>query len=225
MEWSDEQRRQYFSERVILSARNFDVDKENESILERFPGELKEYLSSDSACQDGGIQDDSIPMEYLNTITIPGMPLHKTCVKVGCPIILLRNLDHSSGLCNGTRMIVTNAAERVIEAKILTGSHTGETVFVPRVSLDSNQSSTKLPFTLKRRQFPIRIAFAMTINKSQGQSLQIVGLKLCEQVFAHGQLYVALSRCMDYRSLYISLKNDNIERNVDNIVYQQVLRN
>jgi ATP-dependent exoDNAse (exonuclease V) alpha subunit len=209
---------------VILSPRNFDVDHVNQNILERLPGDLKEYQSSDSAFQDGAIPDHSIPPEYLNTITLPGMPLHQTAVKVGCPIMLLRNLDPSSRLCNGTRMIVTRTADRVIEAKILTGSHGGQTVFIPRISLDANPSSTNLPFTLRRRQFPIRIAFAMTINKSQGQSLQVVGLRLHEPVFAHGQLYVALSRCTDCRNLYISLRKSNVERTVDNIVYHHVLR-
>ena len=173
---TEDRRRQYFSERVILSPRNFDVDKVNEDILERFPGQHKEYLSSDSVIQESGAFDESMPTEYLNTISISGMPLHKTMLKIGCPIILLRNLDYSAGLCNGTRLIIMRMAEQVIEAKILTGSHAGETVFIPRISLDSNQSSTKLHFTLRRRQFPIHLAFAMTFNKSQGQSLNVVGL-------------------------------------------------
>ena len=192
--------------------------------MARLPGDLKEYYSSDSAFQDGAIPDHSIPPEYLNTITIPGIPLHRTALKLGCPIILLRNLDPSSGLCNGTRMIVTRTADRVIEAKILNGSHAGQTVFIPRISLDANPSSSNLPFTLRCRQFPIRIAFAMTINKSQGQSLKVVGLRLHEPIFAHGQLYVALSRCTDCRNLFISLRKDNVARRVDNIVYPQVLQ-
>ena len=55
-----------------------------------------------------------------------------------------------------------------------------------------------MPFKLKRRQFPgnfpVRLAFAMTINKAQGQTLQRMGLFLPSQVFSHDQLYVALSR-------------------------------
>jgi len=152
------------------------------------------------------------------------LPLHKTTVKIGCPVILLRNLDPSSGLCNGTRLIITRTADRIIEAQILTGSHAGQTVFIPRISLDSTQSSTNLPFILRRRQFPIRLAFAMTINKSQGQSLKVVGLRLHEPVFAHGQLYVALSRCTDCRNLFVSLRKENQENKVKNIVYRHVLR-
>src|SRR5204863_6517130 len=124
--------------------------------------------------------------------------------KVGCPIILLCNLNPSAGLCNGTRMIITSLGDQVLEARVLTGSHAGTTAVIPHISLSSSASSG-LPFILRRWQFPIRIAFAMTINKAQGQSLQVVGLYLPIVVLAHGQLYVALSRCTDCQNLYILL--------------------
>ena len=220
---SDNKRWRYFSERVILAAKNSDVDVLNEMTLDRLEGQEKIYHSADEAFNDGGVPDDSIPHEYLNTIVVSGMPLHRTILKIGAPILLLRNLDPPGGLCNGTRLIITALGERVIEGKILTGTHAGKVAFIPRISLDTSASSG-LPFTLRRRQFPIRLAFAMTINKSQGQSLKVVGVHLVNPVFAHGQLYIAISRATDCRQIYISLPiNANLI--TDNIVYSEVFLN
>jgi ATP-dependent DNA helicase PIF1 len=95
--------------------------------------------------------------------------------------MLLRNLNQSAGLCNGTRLLVTQLSKWVLEAKIISGTHVGDKVFIPRIVL--SPSDSKLPFVLKRRQFPVSVCFAMTINKSQGQSLQHVGLFLPKPVF------------------------------------------
>jgi ATP-dependent DNA helicase PIF1 len=164
--------------------------------MERLPGEPRTYLSADSAFQEGGVPDNSMPQEYLNILDLPGMPIHNLILKVGSPINLMRNLNFEAELCNRTRMIIHTLKQRVVEATILTGTHAGNRAFIPRMSLDSPASSG-LPFTLRRRQFPFRSAFAMTINKSQEQSLSIVGLHIPNPVFAHGQLYVALSHCND----------------------------
>ena len=137
--------------------------------LDGISGSTNTYSSVDVALDSAGSPDHSFPLEYLNTINISGMPNHDLTLKVGCPIILLRSLNPFDGLCNGTRMIVTALRERVIEAKIVLGTHHGQMAFIPRISLITS-SSSGLPFNLRRRQFPVRLAFGMIINKSQGQA-------------------------------------------------------
>lgn len=88
-----------------------------------------------------------------------------------------------------------------------------------------NPSQSTLPFKMQRRQFPIQLSFAMTINKSQGQSLRKVGLCLTRPVFTHGQLYVALSRVRSIDGLKIVLNSSSLERGpkATNVVFTEVL--
>jgi hypothetical protein len=169
----------YFLNRTILSCRNDDVDDLNTMILERFPGEEKTYWSSDKVILDGREDNNDTqpyPSEYLASLKPSGLPLAKLMLKVGCPLMLLRNLNPALGLCNGTRMILVAMKPRVLECHVLGGSHAGTKVFIPRISL--KPSNDDLPIPLQRLQFPVRLAFAMTINKSQGQSVKHVGLDL-----------------------------------------------
>ena len=85
----------------------------------------------------------------------------------------------------------------------MTGTHAGHIVFIPRIALTTKDFH--LPFTLTRRQFPIKPSYAMTINKSQGQTLTKVGICLPQSVFTHGQLYVAMSRVKSYYGLQFAL--------------------
>ncbi|CAF1311607.1 unnamed protein product [Didymodactylos carnosus] len=108
------------------------------------------------------------------------------------------------GLCNGTRMIVRDLHRNFITAEIISKCNRGDTVFIPRIDLAP--SDTTLPFILRRQQFPIIPAYAITINKSQGQTFDHVGIDLKTAVFSHGQLYVALSRSRNPQQVKVRIQ-------------------
>src|SRR5579859_3989600 len=143
---SEDEKATYFSERVILATKNADADSLNDVAMENvIDSDTKSYHSVDKAFDDGGSRDNSIPQEYLNSISISSMPLHLTTLKVGSAVILLWNLDYTGGLCNGTRLIIIKLGWHTIQGRILTGKHQGEMAFIPRISLDTAPSSG-LPF-------------------------------------------------------------------------------
>lgn len=123
-------------------------------------------------------------------------------LKVHSPIMLLRNINPAEGLCNGTRLMVVKLLPNMIHAAVLTGAYAGKRVMIPKVRM----SDTRNPhYTLVRLQFPVRLNFAMTINKSQGQSFTHVAIFLRRPVFDHGQMYVAVSRVRDKAKLFIQI--------------------
>jgi len=195
-------------------------------MIDLVPGKEREYYSADtiSKCSDS-TNDAQIlyPVEYLNTLNANNFPTHKIILKVGIPIILLRNLNQNLGLCNGTRPIVSNLGDNVIKAIIITGTHIGETVHIPRINLTTR--GCRWPFTLCRRQFPIKVCYSMTINKSQGQTLSNVGIYLKKPVFTHGQLYVAMSQVTSKTGLKILIENQDgtCGSITKNIVYKEIL--
>jgi ATP-dependent exoDNAse (exonuclease V) alpha subunit len=130
-------------------------------------------------------------------------------------------LDPSQGLCNGSHGIVINVTTHVLEIRLIGGEHEGKMFFIPHISL--TPSDMNLPFQLKHHQFPVCLAFCMTINKSQGQFVQNVGLHLHTPVFTHGQLYVALSCCTSNCRIKVLLQEEHVEYKTQNVVYSEVL--
>lgn len=163
---------------------------------------------------------DVIPSEFLNSLTTSGLPNFKIKLKVGTPITLLKDLNPSEGLCIGTRLIVTRLANFVLQAKIISGKNIGNLTLIPRISMSPLQSPW--PFKLIRRQFPIVVSYAMTINESQGQSFDYVGIYLPNPGFSHEQLYEAVSRVKSRHGLKI-LINDKDKQTLEttsNVVYK-----
>ena len=205
-----------FVSNVILCSTNKVVRSINQRMLRRLDGAEVVYKSVDSVTDDVA---STYPTEYLNTIETTGLPLNQLRLKLGAPIMILRNLNVGSGLCNGTRLIVKKLTSRCIVGEIVSGPHKGSVHLIPKIDLSPPDTDTSIPVPITRRQFPVTLAFAMTINKSQGQTLEHAKIYLPEPLFAHGQLYVAISRVRSYKNITIYAPTDRVK----NIVYTEVL--
>ncbi|KAK9750512.1 hypothetical protein RND81_02G202000 [Saponaria officinalis] len=166
------------------------------------------------------------PSEFINKLFPGGMSPYELILKKNCPVILLRNLLPSAGLCNGTRLICVQFTPNVIECVITNGHHSGEHVFIPRIKMRPS-SSSNYPFQFQRNQFSLKLSFAMTINKSQGQTLDQVVVYLPRPCFSPGQLYIALLRAKEASKVTVvtaSTDCDSSQRSVKNIVSFEVLK-
>ena len=198
---------------AILTPLNKDVDKINHNCLGFMNTEHKEYLSADRLCMD---EDDYVVETYqtetLNATTPNGYPLHRLELKLGCVVMLLKNISLFQGLCNGTRLKILQMRETYVEAQILFGPFAGKTYLICRHKFQPIATNPR-PFDFERVQFPLKLAFAMTINKSQGQTFNRIAIYLPEPVFAHGQLYVAMSRVRRFEDVRVLIENRHVGPN------------
>ena len=127
---------------AILTPRNDDCDILNRHILSKLDGACQEYRSIDKVVAEGEHSQEletTIATEFIHTLTPAGMPPHRLCLKAGAIVILLRNLNPRTGLCNGTRLLITALRSSFFTAKILTGTHTGQAVMIPKLNLSGRK--------------------------------------------------------------------------------------
>jgi hypothetical protein len=171
----------------------------------------------------------------LNYISKVGIPPHDLRIKKNDIMFLQRNLNINDGICNNSRVQVLNIRDNIVVVKLLDG--TDRIVVIPRIRFIFRVQHGH-SFEMIREQFPLRRAYAMTFNKSEGQTLNKVVLDLRGNLFAHGFLYVGLSRVSNSRNIYLYgsisqlffSKNDEVleEFNggmiVNNVVYTDMIK-
>ncbi|KAI3642148.1 hypothetical protein MP228_002200 [Amoeboaphelidium protococcarum] len=202
-----------FNNRMILAPTNEEVDGINSTILQMLPGQSIEYNAVDSIIGNNPLNIDP---EVLNALDYSGIPQAKLMLKVGVSVMLIRNLNIDAGLVNGTMLKVLTLNRNSIKCQIINGSRKNDIVSIPKIGITVSEFEN---VEFVRHQFPVRLAFAATINKAQGQTLAKCGIYLQQQVFAHGQLYVAFSRVRSSSDVTVCYEDAP-----KNIVYQDVIR-
>ena len=224
--------------RAILAVTNKEVNMLNEVLTSQLPGSTDRLKSADDIVNNQDLL--RFNTEYLHTLNPNGFPSHDLCLKKNMPLMLLRNLNPREGLCNGTKLIFKRCIDnKLLECKVV-GSQ--RVVFIPRITFIPKVG--EFTFEWQRRQFPVKPAFASTINKSQGQTLKMAGIWLRTQVinrvtllkklipcsvkvFTHGQLYVGCSRVGSPKNLkFAVMQSEERDRpivKVKNVVYREVL--
>jgi ATP-dependent DNA helicase PIF1 len=191
----------------ILAPRNRTVDELNSLALQLFTGNQYDLHAFD---RPDVIRDVDLGSVADITVDKADLPPLILSLKVGCPVILIRNISPSDGLSNGSKLIVD-----MINTQFLRCHKPGTLQSVTIPLFDLRYAESKKAQFMRRRQFPVKIAFAMTINKSQGQTLSRVGVSLELGCFAHGQLYVALSRVGDPQQLRIYIQPEHQGRTIN----------
>ena len=213
---------------AILTPKNEHMRQINEAAIHKFRGKLKIYKSTNTVLDEQHVC--TYTTEFLNGLKINGLPEHELLLKVGAPVMILRNYDPINGVCNGTKGIIGKLSTNIIEVIIKDAHDMPKSILLHR--RDMKPSDPQIGIEFQRHQFPISLAFAMTINKSQGQTLHRVGLYLEEPVFGHGQLYVALSRVIHPDNIKVFVTDTEIQGKLDahsakvytkNVVFHEIL--
>jgi hypothetical protein len=196
---------------TILSATNDRVDYWN-NIVQKLNNEQEcTMFSADEFCEVDDENDhltEMISDHVLERYDKNGVPPHALKLKIGDICMLMRTLSRKDKLCNNTRVIIKDIKRFRIRVQLL---QPGVPIYydVPRIRFIFTMRYGK-GFKMMRTQFPLRLAYAITINRSQGQTTSRTVLDIYDQPFMHGQCYVAMSRVRHYNDIMIFCKDSDV---------------
>jgi hypothetical protein len=187
---------------LIVSYYSADIVKENDEIISNHP--------------------EATP-DYLAMLTQNGIPAHQLRLKEGCICSLMRNMSVRHGLVKNARLIVLRLHRRFIEVRVINNrtGQLGDIHCIPRIRFEFTPS--RASWTVHRLQFPLRLSYATTFNGSQGLTLDKTVLDLRCEVFAHGQLYTALSRIRCRGDSRVLFADNHEDCSTTNVVYKNLL--
>lgn len=216
----------------VLAATNKSGDHWNAVIQSTNPSAGKTYISNDylSEVDDPhGKLKKLLNPDLLNYISVSGVPAHTLKLKINDVCLVMRSML-SIGLATNQRVKILEFGEKYVV--VCTLDEAERRVVIPRIRFNFNLEYGD-SYKIMRTQIPLRLAYCMTYNKSQGQTLGKVLLDITEEPFAHGHCYVALSRVRSSDHIRIFTLKDNLYTDPDNpdsiapiitnVVYPQVL--
>ena len=218
----------------VLATTNVAGDEWNRQIQALNPAELHELRSHDNLCEiddPHGYIKDMMGEPLLNTITQSGVPAHNLQLKVSDVCIVLRSV-RGCDIANNQRVLILDIKPNYL--RVQTIESFPRQLYIPRIRFKFGIHKYGQNYTMMRTQFPLRLSYCMTYNKSQGQTLKRVLLDTTGEPFAHGHAYVALSRVRKHDDIKLYLPAEQLHPmndsnvlypKISNIVYPSVLIN
>jgi ATP-dependent DNA helicase PIF1 len=205
---------------MVLTLTLDDADIINDHCISSMGGCDREAFASDTYlhCR----QPDMYPREIVSGMRMTGAPPSVLKLKLGARYMIIKNMMKT--VFNGVRcQVVAFAGSKCVFVKLISGPGTGTTTLLPACVFMIHPDQSGLPFSIRRRQLPLIIAYAVTVHKAQGQTLSTVGLYITTAIFTHGQLYTALSRTRGWCNIVVlsTLPNPSM---IQNYVCKHVLR-
>ena len=173
--------------------------------------------------EEDGLANQTIATEdLLAVLKEPGVPPHALHLKEGAMCSIMRNLSVDKGLVKNARVVIQKLLYHCVAVRLLQ-SDDQEVYHLPRITFRFSPKGTN--FEVSRRQLPLRLCYASTMNSSQGLTLDRAVVNLQCPVFAHGQLYTAFSRVRRQADIRILLPDDVdlSDWEATNIVYPELL--
>ncbi len=199
------------ADKVMLAYTLHQCSIVNDAVFEKIPGDTSYSYAVDdlSDCT----QPDLYPSEYVASLAIHGCPPAMLSMKPKARYMIMRNLNPPA-ICNGIMAELVRATRYNCTLKLLSGHGKGSIICLPRCTFHVSSDVSGLPFSFKRRQFPLTPAYCLSVHKSQGQTLKVVGFVGDADAFSHGQVYVALSRVGSWdQFVFYSLRSETFIKN------------